>query len=199
MRSIFLGFLLVGAWVFLAPELPGQQAKNLTWDIQVQRGNVWELVSPRVTVEAGQTLRFAISPLSDCSCYVLSQNDERKFTVLHDQPIKGQNEIIIDPLQAGNSPGIQTLYVIMDLARQTKLEGFIRAYTKTPNEKNFNNLSKEIAKLNNSVSKLREPRLDVIQSGGSARGQALSSENITRFSERDMYVRTIRILVEPAQ
>jgi hypothetical protein len=201
-KRIFFGCLLAGVGLFLAPGLlgQGQQGQNLTWDIQMQREGIWQAVSPTVRVEVGQSFRVAITPFSDCFCYVLSQDAEQKITVLHDQPVRDHDEIFIEALKADNMQGGQTLYVIMSLVRQARLEGFIGAYTKTTNSRNANNLLGEIANLQDSVSKLGEPRSDIIQSGGATRGQTSSQENLTRFSEKNMYVRTIRILAaQPAQ
>ena len=168
--------------------------QNLVWDIQFLRGNKQEIVpySQTITAESGQGIYVVITPSSDCYCYVLTQNSERKITVLYDQHVKGKKEIYLTPQPEDSSSDTKTLYVIMSLARQTKLEEYIKNYKNAPDSiRNINNLQGEIAKLQDTASGLGEPSSALIASGGTTRGS--SHEYATRFSMKNMYVRTITI------
>jgi len=191
MKKLFLVCLFIGIGVFHAY---AQKTQSLTWDIQLQREKEWEAIpkSQIITAESGQTVSFFISPASNCFCYIISQNSERKIFILHDQPIKSEMEIKIDPLQADNSPGAKTLYVIMSLEKQTKLEEAVKNYKGNLNSQRYaNNLQGEIAKLQDKASSLGEPASALITSGGTTRG--MTQELSTRYSEKNLYVRTITI------
>ena len=190
MKKLFLVCLFIGIGVFQAY---AQKAQSLTWDIQLQKGREGAAIpkSQIITAENGQNISFFISPESDSFCYIISQNAERKLFVLHDQPVKSEMEIKIEPLKADNSPGAKTLYVIMSLERQTKLEDAIKNYKSDPGSQRFaNSLQGEIAKLQDTASGLGEPASALITSGGTTRG---SEEFLTRFSEKNLYVRTLTI------
>ena len=191
MKKIALVCLFIGIGVFQAF---AQKAQSLTWDIQLQKGKDRALIpkSQIITVENGQDISFFICPESNTFCYIISQNAERKLIVLHDQPIRSEAEIKVEPLKADNSPGAKTLYVIMSLERQTKLEDAIKSYKGDPGSQRFaNNLQGEIAKLQDAASSLGEPSSALITSGGTTRGP--ESEDTTRFSEKSLYVRTFTI------
>jgi len=80
----------------------------------------------------------------------------------------------------------------MSLERQTKLEEAVKNYKSDPNSQRYaNSLQGEIAKLQDAASGLGEPSSALISSGGTTRG--MSEEFITRFSEKNLYVRTITI------
>ena len=192
MKKMFLVCLFTGISVF---QVYAQKAQSLTWDIQLQKGRDWAVIpkSQIITAESGQDMTFFISPESNSFCYIISQNSERKLFVLHDQPIKSEMEIKVEPLKADNSPGAKTMYVIMSLERQTKLEDAIKNYKSDPGSQRFaGNLLGEIAKLQDTASGLGEPASAVITSGGTTRGEA-AENSITRFSEKSLYVRTISI------
>ena len=196
MKKICILYLYASIGLFQAA---AQQ--NLIWDIQLLKGSNHEVVpySQTITTESGQGLYVVINPASDCFCYVISQNSERKMVILYDQAVKGGNEISLNPLQADNSPGTVTLYIIMSLARQTKLEDFIKNYKSSPSSQRYaNNLHGEIARLQDTVSGLGEPASVIIASGGTTRGQNSTQEYVTRFSERNIYVRAITIRTAPA-
>jgi len=196
MKKILLISLFVGIGVF---QPYTQNAQSLTWDLQLQKGKEWEAIPKNqiIVAESGQNFTFFITPESSCFCYVISQNSERKIFILHDQPVKGDMEVKVEPLKADNSPGAKTLYVIVSLEKQTKLEEAIKNYKSDPNsQKNANNLQGEIAKLQDTASSLGEPSSALITSGGTTRGTSAGSapqEYSTRFSEKKIYVRTITI------
>jgi len=196
MKKIYILFLLVGMEAFQAT---AQQ--NLIWDIQFLMGSNSETIpySQIITAESGQELNVVISPISDCFCYVISQNSERKMNILHDQTVKGRSKISLNPLQADNSPGAVTLYIIMSITRQTKLEDFIKNYESNPSSQRYaNNLHGEIARLQDTVSGLGEPASAIITSGGTTRGRNSDQVYATRFSEKNIYVRAITIRTAPA-
>jgi len=191
MKKLFLMCLFIGIGVFQAY---AQKTQNLTWDIQLQKGKEWEAIpkSQIITAESGQNISFFISPESDCFCYIISQNSDRKIFILHDQPVKSGMEIKVDPLKADNSPGAKTLYVVMSLTKQSKLEDAVKKYKGDLNSQKFaNTLQGEIAKLQEMASSLGEPSSALITSGGTTRGQ--TQEFSTRYSEKNLYVRTITI------
>jgi len=197
MKKILLMCLFIGIGVFQAF---AQKAQNLTWDLQLQKGKEWEAIpkSQIITAESGQVISFFISPESDCFCYIISQNSERKIFILYEQPIKSEMEIKIEPLKADNSPGSKTLYVIMSLEKQIKLEEAVKNFKSDPNSQRYaNNLQGEIAKLQDAASSLGEPSSALITSGGTTRGNSIQ-EYITRFSEKKIYVRTITIRTKAA-
>jgi hypothetical protein len=196
MKKLFLICLLIGIAVF---QVQAQKAQNLIWDIQLLKGKDREPLpkTQTITVENGQNVFIIISPASDCFCYVLSQNSERKIFVLHEQPIKGEMKIRVNPLQADNTPGPKTLYVIMSVEKQTKLEELIKDYKNNlTSQRHANNVQGEIAKLQDTASGLGEPSSALITSGGTTRGD--SEEAATRFSGKNIYVRTITIRTAPA-
>jgi len=189
MKKLLLVCLLIGISGFQV-----YAQKSLTWDIQLMLGREREPLpkSQSVTVDSEQNLFIIVSPASDCFCYIISQNSERKLFILHDQPVKGNMKIRVNPLQADNSPGVKTVYVVMSLEKQTKLEDVIKSFkSDTNSQRNANNVQGEIAKLQDTASGLGEPVSALITSGGTTRGDA--QELTTRFSEKSLYVRTITI------
>jgi len=196
MRKIFLVCLFIGIGVFQAY---AQETQNLIWDIQLLKGKEREPLpkTQTITVENEQNVYIIISPASDCFCYALIQNSDRKLFVLYDQPVKGEMKIRVNPLQADNSPGTKTLYVIMSAEKQTKLEDVIKNYKSDINSQRYaNNVQGEIAKLQDTASGLGEPSSALITTGGTTRGE--SEESITRFSGKNIYVRTITIRTSAA-
>jgi hypothetical protein len=190
MKKGFLLCLFIGITVLQAQT---QNMQDLTWDIQLLKGRELEPLpkTRSITVEKGQNLYIIISPASDCFCYIISQNSERKLFIQHDQPVKGKTKIRVNPLQADNSPGVKTLYVIMSLEKQTKLEDIIKDYKSDLNSQRYaSNVHGEIAKLQDTMSDLRESAREIIVSVGTTRGD---EEYVTRFSGESIYVRTITI------
>jgi hypothetical protein len=188
MKKILIICLFIGIGVCQA-----FAQKILTWDIQLMLGKEREPLpkNQSITVEDEQNLFVIVSPDSDCFCYIISQNSERKLFILYEQPVKGNMKIRVNPLQADNSSGAKTMYLIMSLEKQTKLEDFIKNYkSDTSSQRYANNLLGEIAKLQDKVSSLGEPSSALITSGGTTRG---AEDYLTRFSGKDIYVRTITI------
>jgi len=190
MKKIFLICLFIGIVVF---QVHAQNTQDLTWDIQLLKGRELGSLSDfrSITVENGQNLYIIISPASDCFCYIISQNSEKKYFILHDQPVKGEMKVRINLLQADNSPGIKTLYVIMSLEKQTELENVIKNYKSGLNSQRYaGNMHGEIAKLQDTESDLREPAREIIVSVSTTRGD---EEYAKRFSGKNIYVKTITI------
>lgn len=200
MKKILIVCLLFGIMAFQALWILCQEGQTLAWDIQFLKGKAQGSISDfqTITVESGDELHIAISPVLDSFCYVLIQNSERKITVLHDKSIKSGNDTIIDLIRVDDSPGTKTLYVIMSMARQTKLEDLINRYKSNPRSQRYaNNLHGEIAGLQETVSGLGEPVSVIIPTGGTTRGTV--QEYATRFSGKNLYVRAITIHVTPAR
>jgi hypothetical protein len=201
MKKMAFLCLFTGILLFHAQEIFPQQAQDLAWEIQIQTEGRGAAIpdSQAITVETGRDFCIFITPESDSFCYVLSQNSGRNFFVLYDQGVRGGNEIILEPLAADNSPGRKTLYVIISLERQTRLEGLINTYKSNPNSnRHANNMQGEIAGLQDRVSGLGEPASIIISTGGSTRGRGTAADSATRFSGRNMYVRAITIHAAPA-
>lgn len=197
MKKLFLICLLTGC----ALGLSAQQVKSLMWEMQVYNGEKWEAIpdSQKITVEAGQEFQVAINQSSDSFCYVLIQDSGRKTAVLHNKSVKRGNGTVLDPLTGNSSgSGVKTLYVIMSLSKQSKLEDFLNKYKDNPDsQRHSNNLQGEVARLQEIASGLGEPSSVIIPTGGTTRGGSTGGF-ATRFSEKNMYVRVITINVVPA-
>ena len=196
MKKTFLICFFIGIVVFQAQ---AQNTQDLTWDLQLLKGGQREPLprSQSITVESGQEVFIVVSPSTDCFCYIISQNSERKLFILHDQPVRGERKVRVNPLQEDKSPGEKTLYVIMSLVRQTKLEDFIKSYKGDLNSQMYaDNMQGELAKLQETASGLGEPARALVTTGGTTRGgEAEEGERViaTRFSGKNMYVRTVTI------
>jgi UTP:GlnB (protein PII) uridylyltransferase len=173
------------------------QAQTLSWDIQFLRGSERESVpiSRAIRMETGNLAQIIITPTLDCFCYVVLYDSAREISVLHNQPVTGNNSINLGPFTIEEPSGAETLYVIMTLNRQTTLESLIQTHSSNPGlRQNTDNLRNEVVRLQNEASGLGEPASVFIASGGTTRTAGVSPETyVTRFSERNMYVRTITI------
>ena len=186
MKKTVALFLFLTAGVFL-------QAQTLTWDIKFLKGSdkVSVPVNQIITMEDGEDFLLTITPAADCFGYIVYYDSNREISVLHNAPIKRGNEIYFGPFEVEAPPGTETLYVIISLEKQTKLENLIRTFNGNQNRQNANNLYREVVSLQNTASGLGEPASVFIASGGTARGEY--EEYTTRFSEKKMYVRAITI------
>jgi hypothetical protein len=142
-------------------------------------------------MENGEDFLITVIPAADCFGYIVYYDSNREILVLHDGPMNGRNEVHFGPFEVEEPPGTETLYVIMSLERQTKLEGLIQTFNSNQSRQNANNLYREVVSLQNTASGLGEPASVFIASGGTARGEY--EEYATRFSEKKMYVRAISI------
>jgi hypothetical protein len=201
MKKIAFLCLFTGILMFSAQGVLPQQAQDMEWEIQLQMGGNGEVTpdSQTITMKKGREFSIVITPDSDSFCYVLSKNQnqksKQKFAVLHNQRVGGGKEIILKPLQADNSPGKKTLYVIVSVERQTNLEELIKAYIKKPaSSENTNKLQDEIAGLQDRVSDLGQPASVIISTGGSTRGDIpVAGDYVTRFSGKNTYIRAFTI------
>lgn len=178
-------------FLFVAMSL---QAQNLTWNIKFLQGKNRESVpvSRPVRMETGESFFITLNPTTDCFCYVVCYDAEKQIAVLKNERIKGGDEIFLDEIELTEPSGTETLYVIMSVERQAKLESLIQAFNNQPNsQQNKNNLYNEVINLQNTVSKLGEPASSFIASGGTSRG--LTPEQVTQFSGKNIYVRPISI------
>ena len=170
------------------------RAQTLSWEIKLMRGRERESVQINRTIrmETGEVFQIAIKPASNCFAYVVCYDSENKIDILYNGQMTGTNEVYLGPFEITQPPGIETLYVIMSLGSQTRLESFIRNYANNPGLiQNDDNLRMEIAGLQKRASELGEPASVFISSGGTNRGT--TEEYVTRFSDKDIYVRPIAI------
>ena len=187
MKKITVVFFLFTAAVCL-------QAQTFFWDISFRRGKARESVSISqiIRMETGEDFLIGITPAADCYAYVLCYDSNREITVFHNEPMKGGTDIYIGPVKIVDPPGTETLYVIMSLKKQTKLENLLRSFNNRPDSRQrMDNLYREVVKLQNAASGLGEPAGAFIASGGTARSD--TRDYVTRFSEKNMYVRAITI------
>ncbi|MCL2043753.1 MAG: DUF4384 domain-containing protein [Treponema sp.] len=181
---VFLSF-------FVAVLLPAQ---TFSWDITFLKGMERESIpiSRIVRMETGETFLFTITPATNSFCYVIIYDSARKVFVLHDQPLRGGEEILFGPLRLDGTPGTETLYVIMSVEREVMLENLIQAHRNNPHsQQHSDNVHREIIRLQSTASELGEPASAFIPSGGTTR--STTQEYTTRFSGRSMYVRPIVI------
>jgi len=169
-------------------------AQTLTWDIKFFNSKTRESfpISKIITMETGQYFSISLEPDSNCFSYIILYDSNKKISVLYDAPLTKGEKVNLGRAKLEEPSGTETLYVIMSLSRQTKLESLIQSYKNDPDSRSFaNNLYREIITLQNAASKLGEPASAFIPSGGTTRGT--SQEYATRFSGKEMYVRTISI------
>jgi hypothetical protein len=170
------------------------QAQTLTWDIKFLQGRARESVpiARTIRMETGDNFLISIKPDSDCYCYVICYDSSREIFVLQNDFLKGGIEIYLTEIDITDPPGTETLYVIMSLAKQERLESLIKAYNGNPNSaQNGDNLRQEIARLQDAVSALGQPASSFIPGGGTSRGS--TQEYVTRFTEKNIYVSPIII------
>jgi hypothetical protein len=174
------------------------QAQNLSWDIKFLKGAAQESIpiSRQIRMETGEIFLITIKPETDCFCYVVFYDSSREIFVLRDAPITGGVEVNVGPFELEDPPGVETIYMIISMNRQTDLEKLIQAYNSNPNSRqNANNLYHEVVNLQTTVSNLGEPASSFIASGGTTRGASNNAQQtqVTRFSGKTMYVRAITI------
>jgi hypothetical protein len=104
--------------------------------------------------------------------------------------MKGGREVFIFNMKIEDA-GTDTLYVIMSLDKQARLENLIQAYNTSPNPQSANTLYREVVSLQNAASGLGEPASSFIASAGTPRGNSEKEEFATRLSSKNMYVRPI--------
>jgi hypothetical protein len=195
MKKTFLICFFISIVIF---QVQAQNTQDLTWDFQLLKGGEREPLprSQSITVENGQDVYIVVSPSTDCFCYIISQNSEGKLFILYDQPVRGERKVRVNPLQEDKSPGEKTLYVIMSLVKQTKLEDFIKSYKGDLNSQMYaNDVQREVSNLRDTASGLVEPPSVLVTTAGTTRGEAEEGERAiaTRFSGKNMYVRTVTI------
>jgi len=168
--------------------------QTFAWDIKFLKGSEQESlpISRQIRMETGDTFLITVRPDTGCFCYVLYSNSARQIAVLKDAPLRGGFEINIGPFVLEKPAGKETFYVIMSLERQKNLEKLIQDYNSNPNP---DNLYRELATFQKTVSKLGEPASSFIASGGTARGPAEEKQQtkVTHFSGKATYVRVITI------
>ena len=182
----------IAVCVFLAAGLC-LEAQTLSWDLRFLKGEEMESVpiSQIIRLENGTFFKVEIVPASDCYCYIISNDMKRQISVLFNDQLEDGEEIKLGPFKIVEPPGFETLYVVMSLERQTRLETLIQDFNNNPGSwQSADNLRREITRLQNDASRLGEPASAFIASGGTSRG---NDGYVTRFSEKNMYVRSIVI------
>jgi len=198
MKKLPLLVLLTVIFVFTVMGLPEQHTQTFTWDLQLLRENEAIPEFQTILLDTKQSLHLIITPVSDSYCYILIQNSERRIFLLYDQLINGGKDLYIDLLETDNTPGNKTLYIIMSKTKQTRLEDLIISFKDNPASQRYaSNLHGEIARLQDRVSGLGEPSSIIIPTGGTTRGT--TQMYMTRFSEKDLYVRAISIRIASTQ
>jgi len=169
------------------------QAQTLSWDIKFLKGTARESVpiNQIIRMENGEDFLITVIPAADCFGYIVCYDSNREISVLYNAPMNGRNEVYFGPFEVEEPQGTETLYVIISLERQTRLESLIQTFNSNQSRQNANNLYREVVSLQNTASGLGEPASNFIPSGGTSRGS--SEEYATRFSGKDIYVRAITI------
>jgi hypothetical protein len=182
----------ITAYILFAFSAVCLNAQNLTWELKFLQGIKRESVSisELIKMEAGDDFLVTIKPDEDCYCYMVYDDSEHEIFALKEY-LKGGIEKFLDPIPIFEPTGIDTLYVIMSLVRQTKLERLIQTYNINPDSKlNSINLLGEVVNLHTTVSSLGEPPSSFIPGGGTPRG---SNVKANHFSDRNLYVKPIKI------
>jgi len=170
------------------------QAQTLSWDLKFLKGSVQESIpiTQIIRMETGEPFQISIAPASDCYSYIIAIDSGRTIHVLHNTPIKKDTALTLDPIFLQDPAGTETLYVIMSLKKQDKLENLLHNHNKNPkSNRHTNNLHKEIVRLQNEVSNLGEPASSFVTSGGTTRGDP--QEYTNRYTDKNLYVRAITI------
>jgi hypothetical protein len=172
------------------------QAQTLSWDLRftkmVVSGETETLpVDETISMKKGDTYLITLTPANDCYCYVVKYDRAGKISVLYDQPVKGSKVTNMEAVTIEDPRGTDTLYVIMSLKRQTKLEGLIKSFNNDSSRQNTTNLREELASLQKTTSEGGEPPVFFVQSAGTKR--EIQPPYVTQFSGKDIYVRTIAI------
>jgi len=169
-------------------------AQNFTWDVKFLAGRMHEAIpiSQIIRMETGDGFEFSITPQANAHCYIVCYDSQRQIIIIHDQQLTTGEEKLFGPFKLTEPGGTETIYIIMSSERQTALESLILTFNNNPGSRQHaNNLYREVVRLQNSVSRLGEPASLYIPSGGTTRGN--TQPHITRFSGRNLYVRTITI------
>jgi hypothetical protein len=199
MKKMALGVFLVLAAVCFRQQA---QAQTLTWEIMLSRERrTWEYIHPipqTIPGENNDIYRIDIKPSSDCFCYAVFYDSELNVSPAFDnpprfdQPMKGGVDTITITFDISGS-GIDTVYIIMSLKRQEKLESLIQAYNRNPDTQRQKDIYLEVINLQNTARGSGEPTAKPIISGGTSRSGGSSENNATQYSDKDLYVRSISI------
>ena len=188
--AVFL-FLLAGICLHAPYTL---DAQTLTWDIKfTKRGTSESLqIGRTIQMKTGEEFSISITPASDCFGYIVSYDSNREVFVLLNEQLMSGNEKYLGSFEITDPPGTETLFVIISNKKQQKLEDLIKNFNDNPGSiRNSDNLREELAKLQEEVSGLGQPGIDFVPGGGTSRGSL--QEYVTRFSNKETYVRPIRI------
>ena len=201
MRKMPLAYVAILFLSFLPSPLVSQSSKSLDWQIQFRSVKIREPkpilkpINEEIAVENGSECWLVIKADADSYCYVVCYTSDKDLFVLHNQALRGGAEKTIRIGVVRDPPGIETIYMIMSLSRQTNLEKLIENFEKNKGSRqHFNNLYYEVVNMQNTVSGLGEPVGTIISSGGTTRSTDGDDQNFaTKFSGKEIYVRPITI------
>jgi hypothetical protein len=168
-------------------------AQGFSWEIKFLKVAAKESVPISETIEmkTGEKFQITITPYLACYCYVALYDSTKEITVLHDQPLQKHESKYLGPLTLQAPAGTETIYVIMSLEKQGKLEGFIQSFKKSSSARNGRILYKELQNLQAAASKQGNPVPSFIPSAVASR--ETEPEYATRFSGKNRYVSTIAV------
>ena len=185
--------LAVALFVFCLPFPLFSQ--SLDWQIQFLRGRNREStpINRAIRMENGDAFMLVIKADADCYCYVICYDSEQQIDTFFNEAIKGGSEISVGPIGLIEPSGTETMYAIVSVSRLADLERLIDQNENSPSRQNTSDLYREIVRLQNAASDLGEPATAIITSGGTSRGAADEQSFATRFTGKEMYVRSISI------
>jgi len=193
MKKMVVGVFLVLAAICLCQKA---QAQSLTWEIMLSREGKYIHPIPQTIQGVNYDIfQIIIKPASDCFCYALFYDSEQNVSPGLDElskfnkSMKRGEPAIIEFDISGS--GTDTLYVIMSLKSQEKLESLIQAYNRNPDSQRQKDIYLEVANLQNIVRGQGTPTSKPIIGGGTSRGS--NENNATQYSDKDLYVTSISI------
>ena len=143
-------------------------------------------------MEEGMNFLLIITPASDCFCYAVVNDSERQIAVVYNGEIRSGDEMSLGPFMVAGEPGTDTLYIIMSLKRQERLDSLIQGFNENPGSTQLaDNLRMEVFALQAAAAALGEPPHAFIAGGGTSRGG--QEDFVNRYTDKEMYVRPILI------
>jgi hypothetical protein len=145
-----------------------------------------------VSMRNGEIFNLTISGKAPCYVYVIAQDSERNVAVLRSGKVRADEAVTIGPMQLTPPGGDETLYVVVSLSEQTKLQEAVDAYKKSENSRNSRNLLNSVMEIRRSISRLKENPEKPVYMGGAFRGTDTQPQG-TEYSGLVLYVKTVII------
>jgi hypothetical protein len=169
------------------------QERNLSWSMAlINSSRQGVSFTQPVSMRNGEIFSLNISGKAPCYVYVIAQDSKRKMSVLRAGRARAEEAITIGPMQLTPPGGDETLYVVVSLSEQTRLQEVVNAYKKSENSRNSRNLLNSIMEIRRSISRLRENPEKPVYMGGAFRGPDGQTQ-ATEYSGLDVYVKTVII------